>query len=92
MELSKAFDTVPHRRFMQKIKSIALTLNFKQCKVWIGIFLCYRKQRVIVDGQVSEFLHAISRVQQGTVSGAIFFLIYINDFPDNWIHWFDLCH
>ena len=41
LDLSKAFDTVPHRKL-----------------------LCYQMQRVIVDGQKSEFVNVISGVPQ----------------------------
>ena len=56
MDLSKA---VPHKRLLEKLKYYGINT---QLLAWIENFLCYRKQRVIVDGQASEFVNVISAV------------------------------
>ena len=43
---------------------------------WIEKWLTHRKQRVIVDGEISNWKSVLSGVPQGSVSGAILFLIY----------------
>ena len=46
---------------------------------WIVSFLSKRKQRVVVDGFVTEFVSINKGVLQGTVLGPILFSIMVND-------------
>ena len=46
-------------------------------------WLIGRRQRVVVDGEVSNWKAVLSGVQQGSVLGPILFLIYINDLDDD---------
>ena len=43
----------------------------------------HRRQRVIVDGEISNWKSVLSGVLQGSVLGPIMFLIYINDLEDD---------
>ena len=52
---------------------------------WIEkcLTVTHRRQRVIVDGEISKWKSVLSGVRQGSVLGPILFLIYINDLEDD---------
>ena len=50
---------------------------------WIEEWLTHRRQRVIVDGEISNWKSVLSGVSQGSVLGPTLFLIDINDLEDD---------
>ena len=70
LDFQKAFDKVPHQRLLLKLKGNDV-IN------WIEKWLTHRRQRVIVDGEVSNRKSVLSGVLPGSVLGPILFLIYI---------------
>ena len=80
LDFAKAFDKVPHKRLLSKLAFYGITGNTKN---WIKSFLSHRKQRVSVNGALSDNTCVTSGVPQGSVLGSGLFLLYINDINNN---------
>lgn len=71
LDLSKAFDTVPHEKLLHKLNHYGIK---GQTHCWIRAFLRHRSQCVVLNGETSPSVHVASGVPQGTVMGPILFL------------------
>ena len=78
-EKSPSFRPAPHKRLLSKLTSYGITGNTHN---WITYFLSNRKQRVSVNGALSDITDVTSGVPQGSVLGPIL-LLYINDINEN---------
>ena len=76
LDASAAFDRVWHSGLIFKLKQYGICGVFLR---WIEDYLTNRRQRVVIDGQKSEWTFITAGVPQGSILGPLLFLIYVND-------------
>ena len=82
LDISRGFDKVWHAGLLKKLEALGVRDLLLS---WIGSYLFNRKQRVVVEGQSSEWDNINAGVLQGSVLGPLLFLIYINYLTDEFI-------
>ena len=80
MDVPKASDKVWNEGILSKLKTYGVN---GEVLTLLTNYLHERYQRVVLNGQTSSWELVKSGVPQGSVLGPLFFLIYINNWPDN---------
>ena len=80
LDFEKAFDSVPHVHLYLKLQQYGI---LGQILEWLSDFLLERYQRVVFEGESSNWTKVSSGVPQGSIVGPILFLLYVNDIPEN---------
>ena len=80
LDISKAFDKIWHEALLNKLESLGISGNLLNL---FCSFLNDRQQRVVLNGQLSNWTPILAVVLQGSILGPLLFLIYVNDLRDN---------
>ena len=76
MDLSKAFDCLPHQLIIAKLKAYGVS---DEGAAMLWSYLTSRKQRVKLSGTVGDWLYLLKGVPQGSILGPIIFNLFMND-------------
>ncbi len=84
LDYAKAFDSVSHEKLLEKLKGYGIGGNLhKWLKCFLGMGVSGpRKQRVKINGSVSDWSRVSSGVIQGSSIGPLLFLLFVNDVSD----------
>ena len=78
-DFSSAFQSVNHRLLLYKLEHMygvgGLALR------WLTSYLGRRKQRVVLNGKVSDWVPAVSGTPEGGLLSPLLFSLFVNDLP-----------
>ena len=76
MDLSKAYDCLPHDLMVAKLEAHGIS---KESLQLTSDYLSYRKQRTKIGSAYSDWANVISEIPQRSILGPLLFNIFIND-------------
>ena len=76
MDLSKAFDCIPHHLLISKLHAYGMTTS---AITLLSSYLTQRKQRIKLKGTFSDWTFISKGVPQGSVMGPMLFNFFLND-------------
>ena len=79
LDFAKAFDKVDHKRMMVKLSAAGVE---GKLLAWIRDWLARRYQRVVIDGEASDWLLVESGMPQGTTLAGPLFTVFVKDMDD----------
>ena len=80
LDISKAFDKVWHEDLLFKLETIGVSGSLPKL---FQSFLSDKQQRVVLNGQHSNWPPVLADFLQGLILGSLLLLVYINDLIDN---------
>ena len=78
IDLQKAFDTIDHEILLKKMGCIGFS---EKVILWFESYLSGRTFKVNIDRKFSDPDNLTCGVPQGSILGALLFLLYVNDMP-----------
>ena len=78
-DFTSAFQSVDHRLLLHKLKN-SYSIDGKALAI-LESFLADRRQRVVLNGQISSWNPVISGTPEGSQISPLLFLLFINDLP-----------
>jgi len=78
LDLKEAFDTMDNSILFQKLELYGVR---SQTLAWFKSYLTGRKQKTLVDDELSAFCTLTFGIPQGWICDLLFFTLFINDLP-----------
>ena len=78
LDLKGAFETMDHSTLFRKLGLYGVR---SQTLAWFKSYLTGRKQKTLVDDELSDFCTLTCGIPQGSIFDLLFYMLHINDLP-----------